>query len=371
MQFERCASPTVGVEWELQLLDAESLDLRPGIMPLMELYPDGDFVKPEFVQSCVELTSPVSQTSEDAVRHISETLSRVRSRCEELRMTVCGAGTHPFCRRLALITPTPRYERIETSQGILAHTQITFSTHVHIGMPCGDDAMRAMSRLIPALPAFIALSANSPFWRGYQTGHMAYRHRILAAARTYGLPVSFRCWADFEQFYHAALRSGMIEHFKDIHWDIRPHPDFGTIEIRTMDAASDLQTLHALASFARALAVYMARTTDGEVRRILPAELPGWVERENHFRAARSGLDADFIYDEQGGHRPIRSLIDDLIALCGPVAEEIGESNGLELAGEILGGRAGYSAQLDSFSATGSTQAVTADLVRRLQQRLA
>ncbi len=369
MEFERCATPTVGIEWELQLLDAETLDLRPGIMPLMELYPDGDFVKPEFVQSCVELTSPVSQTSDDAVRSIGQTLSRVLRRCDELGMTACAAGTHPFCRRLALITPTPRFMRIEESRGILAHTQITFSTHVHVGMPSGDDAMRAMSRLIPALPALIAISANSPFWRGYETGHVAYRHRILAAAPSFGLPVSFRHWSDFEEFYHAALSSGMIEHFKDIHWDIRPHPDFGTIEIRAMDAAPDLQNLHALAAFARTLVVCMERTTDGELRNILPAELPYWVERENHYRASRNGLDADFIYDETGRHRPIRGLIDDLISLSRPVAEEIGESKGLELAREILGGRTGYSVQRGIFSSTGSTQAVTRELVRRLSQR--
>jgi len=367
MEFERCANPTVGIEWELQLLDAETLDLRPGIMPLMELYPSGTFVKPEFVQSCVELTSPVSDTSDDAVRHVGATLSKVLQRCEELDMTACGAGTHPFCRRLALITPIPRYMRLEESRGILAHTQITFGTHVHIGMPSGDDAMRAMSRLIPALPAFIALSANSPFWRGHKTGHAAYRHRILAASPTYGRPVSFDSWADFERFYHAAIRSGTIENFKDIHWDIRPHPDFGTLEIRAMDAASDLQNVHALSAFVRALAVCMARTTDGEVRRILPAQLPVWVERENHYRASRTGIDSDYIYDEQGRYRPVRGLIDDLIALCDPIAEEIGESKGLRLVREILGGRTGYSAQLDLFSATDSMQAVTADLVQRLQ----
>ncbi len=367
MDFERCESPTVGIEWELQLLDAESLDLRPGIMPLMELYPDGDFVKPEFVQSCVELTTPISQTSDEAVREIGHTLSRVLQRCEELGMTACGAGVHPFCRRLALITPTPRYMRIEESRGILAHTQITFSTHVHVGMPSGDDAMRAMSRLIPALPAFIALAANSPFWRGHRTGHVSYRHRILAAAPNFGLPESFGTWAAFEAFYHAALGCGMIEHFKDVHWDIRPHPDFGTIEIRAMDAAPDLQNLHALVAFARAMAVCMVRTTDGDVRRILPTALPVWVQRENHYRAAFSGLDADYIMDKQGRHRPLRAVIEDLIALCAPVAEEIGETGGLKLAADILAGRAGYTMQLDAFSGTDSTHAVTEALVRQLR----
>ena len=367
MEFERCEKPTVGIEWELQLLDSETLDLRPGIMPLMQICPNGDFVKPEFVQSCVELTSPVSDTSEDAVRHIGHTLSRVLQRCEELGMTACGAGTHPFCRRLALITPMPRFRRMEESHGIIAHTQITFSTHVHIGMPSGDHAMRAMSRLVPALPALIALSANSPFWRGHATGHAAYRQRILAAAPNYGLPPCFGCWADFERYYHAAISSGTIEHFKDIHWDIRPHPDFGTLEIRVMDAAPDLHSVHALTAFVRSLAVCLARTTDGEAGRILAAELPQWIERENHYRASRSGIDADYIYNEHGRHRPIRGLIDDLLGLCAPVAAEIGESKGLKLAREMLGGRTGYSAQLDSFTATDSMRAVTADLVQRLE----
>lgn len=366
MKFEHCDRPTVGLEWELQLLDAESFDLRPGIMPLMEFYPNGDLVKPEFIQSCVELTSPISETSEDAVRSVGTTLSRVLRRCDELGMKACGAGTHPFCRRLALITPKPRYQRMEASRGILAHTQITFSTHVHVGMPSGDDAIRAMSRLIPALPALIALSANSPFWRGYETGYAAYRHRILAASPSYGLPESFSDWAQFERFCDVACRSGMITSFKDIRWDIRPHPDFGTIEVRVMDSAPDLESLHALTAFTRSLIVCMARTTDGEFRAVLPAALPEWIERDNHFRAGLNGLDADFIYHEDGRHRPVRGLIEELISLCEPTADEIGERSGLALARKMLDGRAGYLAQRDVFAATDSTLAVTRELSRRL-----
>ena len=125
---------------------------------------------------------------------------------------------------------------------------MAFGTHVHVGMRSGDEMMRAMSRLIPALPAFIALSANSPFWRGHRTGHAAYRHRILAALPSFGMPFAFRDWTDFVSFYNAAVRSGMIRGIQDIHWDVRPHPDYGTIEIRAMDAASYLHMLHALFS---------------------------------------------------------------------------------------------------------------------------
>jgi carboxylate-amine ligase len=362
MEFNNCSEPTVGVEWELQLVDAHTLDLFDGILPLMEFFPDTDFVKPEYIQSCVELTSCVANTSDAAVAHIRQSLSQVLQRCHELEMSVCGAGTHPFCRRLALITPTPRYMWIEKNAGYLAHRQITFSMHVHVGMCSGDEAMCAMSHLIPALPAFIALSANSPFWRGHQTGYAAYRHRILAAASQYGLPVAFRDWADFGKFYKAALKSEMIRHLKDIHWGIRPHPDFGTIEIRSMDAASDLRSLHALVAFARVMAVCMARASPQEVSRVLPLELPAWVEKENCYRASHNGLKAEFIYNEQGGHRPLRGLIEDLIDFCEVVAQDIGESEHLELSRQILVDEPGYAHQLETYAGSHSTRVVARNL---------
>ena len=106
MRFESCRQHSVGVEWELQLLDPESLDLFDGIMPLMEFFPDTSFVKPEYIQSCVELTSCIAENSSEAIEHLQETLLQTLRRCDELDMSVCAAGTHPFCRRLALITPS-------------------------------------------------------------------------------------------------------------------------------------------------------------------------------------------------------------------------------------------------------------------------
>ena len=366
MEFNNCSEPTVGVEWELQLIDAQTLDLFDGILPLMEFFPDTDFVKPEYIQSCVELTSCVSNTSDEAVAHIRQSLAQILQRCRELEMRVCGAGTHPFCRRLALITPTPRYMRLEKNAGYLAQRQITFGMHVHIGMRSGDEAIRAMSHLIPALPAFIALSANSPFWRGHRTGHAAYRHRILAAASQYGFPVAFRDWAGFNRFYSAALKAGMIRDVNDIHWDIRPHPGFGTIEIRTMDAVSDLHTLCALVAFARAMAVCMARASPEDVSRVLPLELPAWVEKENCYRAGHCGLKAEFIYNEKGEHRPLYGLIEDLINFCEPVAHDIGENKNLELTRQILIGEPGYSQQLTTYAKSRSTRAVTENLKNQL-----
>lgn len=366
MKFDPSPGNTVGVEWELQLLDPESLDLIDGIVPLMEFFPNATFVKPEFIQSSVELNSCISENSDAAIEHLQKSLQTLLQRCKELEMSVCGAGTHPFCRRLALITPVPRYKNMEKDSGYLAHTQITFSTHVHVGMASGDQAIFAMSRLIPALSALIALSANSPFWRGHATGHAAYRHRILAAAPNYGLPPRFDDWRAFDEFLDAALRARMIRHFKDIHWDIRPHPDFGTLELRVMDSASDLRTVHGLVAFARCLILRLAEASAQEISEVLPGNLPYWMEQQNRFRAGLRGLDAEYVIDKNGDHRPLRDVIRDLIEFCRPIATDIDETQGLQIARELLNGPPGYQRQLDAYRSDFSARSV----VKILQQSL-
>jgi len=366
VEFRPSPEPTVGVEWELQLLDSETLDLSNGIVPLMEFFPETTFVKPEFIQSSVELNSCIAANSEVAVGHLRETLQRTLQRCEELEMGLCGGGTHPFCRRLALITPLPRYQQAEQTSGYLAHTQITYSTHVHVGMASGDEAMLAMRRLVPALPAFIALSANSPFWRGHQTGHAAYRHRILAATANYGLPTAFEDWAAFDRFLAAATRSGMIRDFKDIHWDMRPHPDFGTLELRVMDSATSLDTVHGLVAFARCMVRRFATASADELAEVLPAELPFWAEKQNCYGAGLHGLDANYILDSAGKVRALRDVVLDLIDFCEPMAAAIDESAGLAVARSILVDGAGYEAQLGAYREAQSARAVVEMLSRDL-----
>jgi carboxylate-amine ligase len=362
MRFNNCKERTVGVEWELQLLDPETLDLYDGIIPLMEFFPGASFVKPEYIQSCVELTSDVSGNSDEAIRHLRKTLERTVRRCEELDIGLCAAGTHPFCRRLALITPLSRYRRMAKTAGYLASQHITFSTHVHIGMESGDEAIRVMARLIPVVPALIAMSANSPFWRGHSTGHVAYRHRILAAAPNYGLPTGFENWAAFEEFLAAATRSSMIRSFKDIHWDLRPHPDFGTLEVRAMDAASDLYGVHGLVSFVRCLVVSMAEASNADLGSLIPEGLPCWIENQNRFRASQLGMAAEYIVNTRGDHRPMREFIDDLYDLCLPIAPKIGEARGMQIARRMLDETPAYQHQLDAYESGHTARAVVETL---------
>lgn len=366
MRFEPSPQPTVGVEWELQLLDPTTCDLVDGIMPLMEFFPRAEFVKPEYIQSCVELNTKVCADSSEIYRDMAATLGKTIRRCDELEMGLCGAGTHPFCRRLALITPLPRYKRIAESAGLLSHVQITFSTHVHVGLKSGDEAIRVMSRLIPAIPVFIALSANSPFWRGHDTGHAAYRHRILAAAPNYGLPTRFENWQDFDDFLSAAKRCGMIGSFKDIHWEIRPHPDFGTLELRAMDSVSNLESLRAITAFARSLMLTLAESEPAETARLLPPDLPLWAELQNRYRASQSGLDSDYIINASGDRRALREVAAGLIEFSRGTAERCNEVNGLSLAESLLETGPDYRRQLEVYAEAKLMRSVVEDLAGRL-----
>ena len=367
IEFQACATPTVGIELELQLLDAESLELTNAIGPLMELYSDQQFVKPEFFQSSVELNSPISSDTSEARTHMLATARGLLQHCDELGMRVCGAGTHAFDRKLALITPVPRYLSIKNEFGYTAVTQVTFSTHVHVGMPSGNAAVFVMRHLTPCLPALLAVAANSPFWRGYDTGYAGYRHCILAAAQNYGLPGYFNDWDDFVRFWQMSTRAHMHEAIRDIHWDIRPRPALGTLELRIMDAASTIGHACALAAFARSLMVYLMHRVSADLDRCLPDRLPYHIERINRYRAFHCGLDAEHICDETGRTQPMRKFVDDLIELVMPVAAEIGEYQNMQSLCRMLEQGAGYRRQLGIFEETGSAREVMSCLVGDLR----
>lgn len=359
IEFHGCDEPSVGLELELQLLDAGTLDLIDGIVPLIELYPDRTFVKPEFFQSCVEVSSPACGSTLEARRHVLETLAGLMRNCADLGMTLSAAGTHAFDQRLALITPIQRFLNMQSTYGHMALTQLTFATHVHVGMPTGNTAIFVMRHLTPCLPALLAAAANSPYWRGYETGYAAYRTCILAATEHYGLPEYFDDWDQFVGFYQAAVRAGVWQQFKDIHWDLRPRPDFGTLEVRIMDATSSVTDAIALTAFVRCLMVYFIEHVSQELDPGLPVPLMHWLEHINRYRASHYGLEADHIDDANGETRPLRRLVEHLVELIQPVAVRLGEEQGIADFQSMLDRATGYERQRALFDETKSLLEVT------------
>ncbi|HEY9639639.1 MAG TPA: YbdK family carboxylate-amine ligase [Coleofasciculaceae cyanobacterium] len=368
MEFQGSPTSSIGIEIELHLLDSDTLDLVDGILPLLASQPQHPAIKPEFNQSTVEINSKPCETIRELEADIASILSVLQSRCQALGMSVCGAGTHPFCQHLATVTPLPRYLAQQESGGYLANLMMTCALHIHVGMPSGDEAIATLSALKPYLPILLALSASSPFWQGCDTGYASYRQRILSSMKSYGVPPTFKNWQEFDDLFQSGRKAGMFDIIRDIHWDLRPHPTFGTLEVRVMDSQPTLKEAIALTAFVHSLIVYLQHCHRQGKAEFLLKPCHWWIEKENYFRASHRGLDADYIEDDQGHSRPFRRIIEDILEALAPTADQLNEVEYLNFLERKLEGNSSYIRQRRVFQQTGSPKEVVAALVRELRE---
>lgn len=370
MEFEPSSPLSLGMEMEFQLLESGNLDLAYRAHSILEQYSEDEHIKPEYQESTIEVTSGILSTVDglqvDVTRRVAE-LIRV---CEEFGVKLCGAGTHPFSRALAIITPLPRYLKMKKSEGYLSRTQITYATHVHVGMPDGETAVRIMRELKAYLPLLIGLAASSPFWRGYDTRFASYRHRILAATRSYGIPPSFSSWDEFCAFFSSMARANALETINDIHWDIRPRPHLGTVEIRAMDVQATVSEASALAAFVRALTLYLERTSQSDRPPGMPVPVHWWLEKENHYQASHQGLSARFISNNAGDSRKLSTVFADVVREIEEVARDAGDQRHIERLKSMVEQGLGYVRQRRIYHSTGSFEKVLFELNQKLEREV-
>ncbi len=364
MKFRGGSQPTVGLEMEFQLLDGKTLDLTNAILPLMRQCADEPCLKPEMNQATVEVNTMICSNSGELEQSFAGCVSCLCRQCRDMGLVLCGGGTHPFCKHLPRITPLPRYRDQAKTAGYLSHIMVTFGMHVHVGMACGDEAVRVMGRLKPYLPLLLALSASSPFWRGRDSGYASYRQRILASMRSYGIPPAFTNWRDYTRFFSVARRAGVFETARDVHWDLRFQPGLGTLEIRVMDAQPSVREAISLAAFAYILATCLKRT-DEDRRRLAP--LHWWMQKENFFRASRSGMETQLIVDDQGKCRPMRQVLEEALEMMTPTAAELGEKQRLLALEQSLATGPSYVRQRQTYAKTKTPREVVNLLVRELE----
>ena len=362
IEFHPSEGFTVGMEMEFQLIDENTRDLVNGIMPLMEFYPGSINIKPEIIQNTVEVASRPCQDIAALEHHMRSLVSELHARCHELGMELCGAGTHPFCKRLASITPQPRYQSIEKAAGLLPHYHITFATHVHLGMPSGDETVRLMQELKIYLPLLLALSANSPFWQAEETGFAAYRHRVLASSRNYDIPPDFTDWSEFRRLFSTMQHASVFKGIHDIHWYIRPRPHLGTLEVRIMDAQATISEALALAVFIRTLAVFLQKTRNGHKGDRPLQPLPWWLLKDNCYIASRFGIDAQFIINKQGDLARGQDIALRTLELISPYAVPVTERPYLDHLSERVDGGLPYDQQRAVLRDTGSFKEVVRSL---------
>lgn len=362
---------TVGLKFEFQLLDKASLDLTDGIQPLIERYQDSPYVKSKIIQNTVEITTRTGDDVSQIHQHLIDITKDVKRNCFKLGMNMCAAGTHPFCTKLARVTPTPGYLQMEKTGDHHGHTDVTFATHVHIGVENTEDALHLMNAFRPYLPLLIALSANSPFWHGYDSGFASYRQRLLSTSRSYGIPPRLHDWQQFTDLLGASLDAGIINSITNLPWDIRPRPHLGTVEVRIMDAQSSISEAMQLASFIRVLAAYLLEHRDAGPGD-LPHALPWWNEKDNCYLASQLGLKANYFVNKKGAFRPLLDIWQDVRTELCAYAEKFGESMYYhQLVDRVAQQNTGYGRQRRIYKETNSLEKVVLALIQELENDLA
>jgi glutamate---cysteine ligase / carboxylate-amine ligase len=374
IEFTGNERPTIGVELELHVVDAESGDLAPMASEILaELgAPYGSDEHPkakhELFESTIEIITGVCENPGEVHADLSTTLSAVRSAAERRGCTLISSGTHPFAlARDQTVSPKERYhELIETMQWP-ARRLLICGTHVHVGVRDGERAIAIVNEVQRHLPLFLALSASSPFFEGEDSGLASARAKVFESLPTAGLPPLLAGWPDFEMFMSTLLESQCISSIREVWWDIRPHPDFGTVEFRMCDATQTLREAAALAALAQALVTWCDRRLD-EGR--LPEPPREWTIRENKWLAGRYGTDARLIVEHPDtGHperRPVAELVDELIVELDPVVEELGTAAWMSEVRQILATGSGTIRQRRVMEEGGTLRDVVSYLAREL-----
>lgn len=347
---------SVGLEWELQIVDRRTRELVAAADELLgELrQPDGQAhpkVKTELLQSQLELITGICDTVGEARADLAATVAELTAVADARGMGLMCAGTHPFSHwNNQKITPDPRYEQlVDQLQWIARRFQI-FGVHVHIGLSVRDHVIPVLNAVSRYLPHFLALTASSPFWIGHDTGLASARIKVFEGLPRGGLPYQFDDWRAFEDLMDTLLAAGAIDTVREVWWDVRPHPDFGTVELRICDG---LPTLEEIATTA-ALFQCLVEQFDLMCRRGEPPGAPNaWLLRENKWLATRYGLDAEFIEDESGRTVPVRAALRNLVGELTPIAHTLGCADELRAIDRVLTAGASYQRQRAVAAASG------------------
>jgi glutamate---cysteine ligase / carboxylate-amine ligase len=320
-------SYTLGVEEEYMLLDPVSFDLVQHIETVLDAVQGdelADRLNPELMQSVLEIATPVCRTAGDVQRELTTLRSYVRDVAAAHRLRVGSAGTHPFSLfERQRITAKDRYRVLIDQLQYVARRELIFGMHVHVAVDDPDKAIQVVNGLLPHLAPLLALSASSPFWRGEPTGLASSRQIVFSAFPRSGPPPRFRDYEDYASVVGQLERTGCIADYTHIWWDIRPHPKWGTIEVRICDAVTRLEDAVAIAAYCQSVVKLLCERYEAG------QEIPTFhriLTSENKWLAARYGLDAP-IMDLPSGRRnrvPISKLVRRTLRDLEPHARELG-----------------------------------------------
>ena len=343
INFARSPRPTIGVEWEFALVDAQTRDLSNEATAVIAEIGENPRVHKELLRNTVEVVSGICECTAEAMEDLRNTLGPARRVVRARGMELFCAGARPFARWSSQkLTDAPRYAELIKRTQWLGRQMLIWGVHVHIGISSAHKVMPIMTSLLQYYPHLLALSASSPWWVGEDTGYASNRAMMFQQLPTAGLPFQFQTWAEFEGFVYDQKKTGIIDQVDEVRWDIGPSPRLGTLEVRICDGVSNLRELSALVALTHCLVVDLDRRLEADES--LPT-MPPWHVQENKWRAARYGLDAVIILDADSNERLVTEDLVDVVTRLEPVAKSLGCSAELAAIFDICRDGASYQRQ--------------------------
>ncbi|CAN5809231.1 glutamate--cysteine ligase [soil metagenome] len=359
---------SLGVEEELPIVDATTGELVPKIEEIMGRLPEElrESVSYELFQSVLEIKTPVCATAAEAEKHLRGLRSRVGSWAAACGASLASAGTHPFSRyRDQKVTDQERYRQVIETLHWVAQREVIFGQHVHVAVPGPEESIIAHNRLSEQSPFLLALSANSPFWQGFDTGFESARVKIFETFPRAGLPPAFPDYEAFENYVDLMVASGAMEDYTYCWWDVRPHPKIGTIELRVLDSQTSLKYTTSLTALTQCL---VAQALE-EVGPHEPYDIH--LAMENKWRAAMHGMDAAFYDAKDETTVQARDLARGMVERLKSHAQDLGCENELEGVLEIVDAGTGSQRQREVYDESGDFLDVVAFLIEGTRPALA
>ncbi len=369
--FAQSERSTVGIEWELALVDQDSGDLRQVAPVILEtVSPDGSQhpnIRQELLLNTIEVVSDVRRTVREAGADLQRSIDQIREILDPMRVELMSAGSHPFARwDQQKVSDKERYATLIDRTQWWGRQMLIYGVHVHVGVEDRDKVLPLSHGLLPYFGHLQSLAASSPFWGGDDTGYASNRALLFQQLPTAGLGFQLDSWQDLERYFADMIHTGVIDEFDEIRWDIRPSPRFGTLETRICDGTPTLQEVLGVAALTHCLLEHLSRQLDtGEDL----ATIPPWFAQENKWRSARYGMDAILIVNEAGDEELVGDSLRQLLHTLEPVAADLDCLDELAHIWTMLDKGASYQRQRAVAAAhEGRLDAVVQSLVAEMRQ---
>lgn len=323
LPFKYSDALTVGIELEFQIIDPMSGDLIAKAKDLIrniQESPLSEQIKPEITQGMIEINSSIHHYPSEMESELYNIRDFLIEQGDKLHISFSGGGTHPFKEwSLNKIFPTKRFKRLSNQYRYLSKRSTVFGQHVHIGCKNADDALYLTHVLTRYVPQFIAMSASSPFYQGIDTSYNSSRSTIFIAFPTSGVIPYLITWEEFSDYFYKLKKLGIIQSMKDFYWDIRPKPEFGSVEIRVCDTPLTISKAIMLTAYIQSIAHYLLNEKPFKITHDLY-----YIYNYNRFQAARYGLSGEFINPITLKHSSIYNDIEETIKIIEKSANKLG-----------------------------------------------